>query len=430
MPVTISVVDHPAQPWKPRSKAASAAAILEGSSRLDYGRCKRMIQSSFSTEGKLEDHHVSAERHGLVWAAYHAYSSHHHLTIRPEDIWFAIISQISFYINANAEELRDYFVSHEGQKELIVELVGTIDSQVYDVFAKLMADVMSENIKDPELRDWILPSFSTTTDTDRAVGSVLFMGAMQKYFSYTCHLACGIPSVTLLGEVSDYEDILKRLDRMEEMGAEACVFVEMLRPILRHMILSFTEPTNPELKRFWNSIIDVHSMSGSTAVTGWITAFCYWSEKGHAHYRPNSLQERDDGTTDWRTYLRVDTNAIPAGFVNVPVKVKELGGKEYACTMLAGSIGIQGIPDSDDGVDMAEEKTLSNEGEDVLEPALTGIRPLTGWMIYEDKSLEDKSLEDQSLEDQSLEDQWLENELEEQALNARLNARLSWSPTP
>jgi hypothetical protein len=332
------------------------------------------------------------------------------LTIRPEDIWFAIISQISFYINANAEELRDYFVSHEGQKELIVELVGTIDSQIHDVFAKLLADEISKNIKDPELRKWILPSFSTTTETDRVVGSVLFMGAMQRYFSYTSMTTCGIPSVTLLGEVSDYEDILKRLDRLEEMGSEACVFAEMLRPILRHMILSFTEPTNQELKMFWNSIIDVHRMSGSTAVTGWITAFCYWSEEGHAHWRANSLRERDDGTVDWRTYLRIDTDNIPAGFANVPVKVKEIGGEEYACTMLAGSIGIQGIPSSDYGVDMAKEKTLSNEGEEVAEPVLTGIRPLTGWMIYEDKSLEDMSLEDE---------EWLK----EQALTAEFNRR-------
>ncbi|KAG5660396.1 hypothetical protein KAF25_003002 [Fusarium avenaceum] len=377
MPVTISVVDYPAQLWKPNLKGASAAAILAGSSPHEYGRCQRILQSSFSTEGKLEEHHLSASTNGLVWAAYHAYSTHHHLTIRPEDIWFAIISQISFYINANAEELRDYFVSHEGQKELIVELLGNLGSQTYDVFAKLMADEISKNVKDPELRDWVLPSFSTTTDTDRVVGSVLFMGAMQKYFSYTCCLACGIPSVTLLGEVSDYENILKRLDRLEEMGAEACVFAQMLRPILRRMILSFTEPNNPELKAFWNSIIHVRSMSGSTNVTGWITAFCYWSEKGVACWRADLRRDGWDNTRDWDTRLGTDTDSIPAGFVTVPVKVVEVGIGEYACTMLAGSIGIQGIPNSDNNVDM------SSEGREVTEPLLTGVQPLTGWMIYE-----------------------------------------------
>ncbi|KAM0208428.1 hypothetical protein ACHAPQ_010325 [Fusarium lateritium] len=390
MPVTISVVDHPAEPWKPRSKATSATAILQGSSGHDYGRCKKIIQSSFSAEGKLEEHTISAEVNGLVWAAWHAYSNHHHLTIRPEDIWFAIISQISFYINANAEELRDYFVSHKGQKKLVVEMFGTLDSQIYDVFAKFMTEEISKNVKDPELRDWILPSFSTTTESDRVVGSVLFMGAMQKYFSYTCRLACGVPSVTLFGEVSDYENILKRLDRLEEMGAEACVFADMLRPILRRMILSFTEPTNPELKTFWNSIINDRSMSGSTTVSGWITTFCYWSEEGVAHWGATSLSDRDNTMPDWQTCIKIETEDIPAGFVNLPVRVKE-GKKTYPCTMLAGSIGIQGIPDSDCGVDMAKERTLIDEGEEVAEPVLIGVRPLTGWMIYKDKTKEEQA---------------------------------------
>jgi type IV secretory pathway TraG/TraD family ATPase VirD4 len=82
----------------------------------------------------------------------------------------------------------------------------------------------------------------------------------------------------------------------------------------------------------------------------------------------------------------METDDIPAGFVSVPVKVIYLSRK-YACTMLAGSIGIQGIPNYDNNVDMGKEKALSSKGEEFPEPVFTGIRPLTGWMIYEDKLL-------------------------------------------
>ncbi|KAI1785227.1 hypothetical protein LXA43DRAFT_151204 [Ganoderma leucocontextum] len=34
------------------------------------------------------------------------YRSHHHLRIRPDDVWLAILVQLNFYINAHAEELR------------------------------------------------------------------------------------------------------------------------------------------------------------------------------------------------------------------------------------------------------------------------------------------------------------------------------------
>jgi hypothetical protein len=44
--------------------------------------------------------------------------------------------------------------------------------EVADEFGELL----KKNVKDPELREWIVPGFSTTTETDRIVGSVMMMG--------------------------------------------------------------------------------------------------------------------------------------------------------------------------------------------------------------------------------------------------------------
>lgn len=54
---------------------------------------------------------------GLVHAIEAAYSFHRHLVLRPDDIWMAILTQFSMYVDKNAEQLRDHFVSHEGKKE-------------------------------------------------------------------------------------------------------------------------------------------------------------------------------------------------------------------------------------------------------------------------------------------------------------------------
>ena len=56
--------------------------------------------------------------------ALEAYYTHHHLILRPDDVWFAILTQISFYINAHAEDLCSIFVAHDGKKELSVIRVG------------------------------------------------------------------------------------------------------------------------------------------------------------------------------------------------------------------------------------------------------------------------------------------------------------------
>ncbi|KAF6800961.1 hypothetical protein CMUS01_15528 [Colletotrichum musicola] len=231
MPVTLQLVNHPATPWN-GPKVTTPEKLLEEACPNEFRRSQRIIQSSLSGLGET---HRSPSENGFVWAAYQAYSHHHHLTIRPENIWFAILTQLSFYINANAEKLRHIFVDHKGKKELEVIDRRPMDSADFGILAERMTHMIARNVKDPELCDWVMPSFSTTTATDRVVGSILLTGAVQKYFSFHVSLACGIP--------------LKGYARSREQ------FAAMLRPVLRYMILSFTEPASRQAVGFWNRIV-------------------------------------------------------------------------------------------------------------------------------------------------------------------------------
>ncbi|KAF5974770.1 DUF4419 domain-containing protein [Fusarium coicis] len=248
MPITVAIPNSKVNSWKgPKDDTSQLLRVVNSQEANGW---KQIIQSSLSVDASLEENHITASRNGLVWSCFYAYSNHFHLTIRPEDIWFAVITQLSAYINANSETKRDYFVSHRGRKKIEVIDHATLHTADYGNLAQRMTLAIGKNIKDPSFREWVLPSFSTTTENDRVVGSVLLMGALQKYFSYRITLCCGIPSVTLLGEVTDYEDILKRLDKLDEMGEEPTHFAKLLRPILRNMILSFTQPSDPAIHSF------------------------------------------------------------------------------------------------------------------------------------------------------------------------------------
>ncbi|KAF5569137.1 hypothetical protein FPANT_13975 [Fusarium pseudoanthophilum] len=371
MPITVVIPNSKVSSWKgPKDDTSQLLRVVNSQGA---NGCKQIIQSSFSIAGSLEENHITASRNGLVWSCFYAYSNHFHLTIRPEDIWFAIITQLSAYINANSETKRDYFVSHRGRKKIEVIDYATLDTADCGNLAQRMTLAIEKDIKDPSFREWILPSFSTTTENDRVVGSVLLMGALQKYFSYRITLCCGIPSVTLLGEVTDYEDILKRLDKLDEMGEEPTHFATILRPILRNMILSFTQPSDPAIHSFWNQIADVKRRSGSGTMSGWITAFCFWSDEG---------EERGLGKTsntiEGISYPVISTDTVPGGYVTVPVKVND-NGTSYKCKMLAGSIGIQALPGPEGYVPAVEEGRSNEE----VDEEKTGIKPVTGWMIYE-----------------------------------------------
>jgi hypothetical protein len=347
MPVTINIADHAAEHWR-KSKASSQEDLLKLSCSIGPRKSKRVIQSSFSAAA-FDESHISSSNNGFVHAAFQAYSSHHHLTIRPDDVWFAILSQLNFYINAHAEELRDHFVAHEGQKALVIRDIGTIETLDFGLFARRMTGLIQENVKDPNFRDWIMPTFSTTTVSDRTTAAVLMMGSMQAYFTFTSMMTCGIPTATLLGNREDWQDILERLDKLSELGCEPRDFAILLRPVLRNFIATFDDPHNASTLDFWTKIAHHTGGSGMSILSGWLTAFCFWRNDGHSLYHQNergikavenSITKSRPMKTSWVpgchldgvTYHVVDTHDIPNGFASVPVTVD---GKETRARTVA-----------------------------------------------------------------------------------------------
>lgn len=291
-------------------------------------------------QGSLSKDLYSIGCHAFVHAAAKAYNEHHNLVIRPDDIWLAIITQFSAYVNNYPEELRDKFVDFEGKKELVVKTNGSLRTVSYDALAMLMADQIAENIKDPSIRDWALPSFSTTVNSDKAVGAVALMATLQAYFDYKFSLMCGLPQVTLLGSTSDWEEVRKRAERLVEFDLKEGLLKKwnaMLLPVLDQFIKSSKGDAD---KDWWNKIVNhVGGGSGPTWLSGWITVFCVFNDSGKwvgdAHSCSSYMG--DSWSSEW---IYIDTNDIPSGYVRVPVTVDD-NGVEYKTTMYAGHLGVE-----------------------------------------------------------------------------------------
>ena len=174
MPVTVKTAEHEASLIDSQRTSASnyPLEILNGADSKKHGE---LLQSSFDDDDMPPS--ISADRNGFVHSVTKAYNDHHHLVIRPDDIWLAITTQFSAYVNAHAEELRHAFVAHEGQEELVVEYTsGNRDTVDWGNFTQQIVGLIEQNILDPELREWILPAFTTTTLHDRITGQVVMMG--------------------------------------------------------------------------------------------------------------------------------------------------------------------------------------------------------------------------------------------------------------
>jgi hypothetical protein len=405
MPVTLRIVDHNARKWSGK-KAIDDKSLLEGTSKKDFNRSKGIIRSSF-TEALLNERHVTPTKHGFVDAVYYAYSKHHHLVIRPEDVWFSILVQLNFYVNAHAEELRSFFVAHEGQRHLEVVSIGTVQSVDFGGMAIEMTRLIEKNVVDPDLRTWIMPDFTTTEKNDVAVASILMMGALQKYFTYGFCVLCGIPTVTLLGEREDWVKMVNKLDKLKQLGDEPTVFANLLKPVLDRFVLSFDDPTTDVVRHFWNVCAHQTGGSGPTYLSGWVTAFCFWNEDGKSLYQssgrepigPPTLEafngSRAGCELDGVLYHRVDTKQIPISVASVPVDLYD-NGKSYKTRMVAGLVGICAFSrrsplqissenEEDFGIIAAlhEQDVVDVPDNQDAEHDLNTIQPLSGWWMYE-----------------------------------------------
>ena len=157
-----------------------------------------------------------------------AYSDHNAIVLKPDSFWQAILTQFGFYVTANAEQLRDRLVDFKGLKGLKIEVDATLETHDYAAFATRMLDEkIMKNIKDASIAEWLLPNFTTTTPTDRVTACVSVMSALQKFFSYSmCETHCGLPKVTLLGEVSDWEILRAKIDRLLEFDVKSSDYMQ------------------------------------------------------------------------------------------------------------------------------------------------------------------------------------------------------------
>jgi len=224
-------------------------------------------------------------RNGLVHTIIEAYNLHHSLVLRPDDIWLCILTQFNLFVNGEgrAEQLRSVFVAHEGKKELVIMGGGSRYTADYGDMAKRMTGLIEGNIVDPTLRTWIIPSFTTTSDTDVVVASVVMMATLQAYFDYRFCLMCGIPHVTLLGEKDDWEQIVRRIEKLKEYGPETTAWYRLLKPVVTRFARAFDEGVadSADNRDFWNRVAHRQGGgSGPTYLSGWITAFCAFDDKG------------------------------------------------------------------------------------------------------------------------------------------------------
>jgi Domain of unknown function (DUF4419) len=165
-----------------------------------------------------------------------------------------------------------------------------------------------------------------------------------RYFDYGFGICCGIPSVTLEGERSDWVNLLNRIEKLDSFGEEPKVWAGLLRPILSRFVSSFDGAPD---KEFWSKICHYESGgSGPDYLCGWITAFGVWSSEGKWQGPKIGAEAEHDSYTPWGTYRLklddaqygiLDSDLVPTGYCEVDVELDD-NGEKFNCVMVSGHV--------------------------------------------------------------------------------------------
>lgn len=270
----------------------------------------------------------------LIVATKTAFNNHYPLILSPDAVWLTLTQGVARHINANAEELRKQFVSHEGKEKITVLCPGFIKGSPNNLWDGTLG-TFSEKIKayiGEANHKMFVAKFTTTGPVEQAASEVVLMDAVQQYFSYECMTLCGIPQVTLLGEVADWQEIYDRAQSFKELGLEW--WLPKLNSVLSHFINS--AKGSPDI-RWWKDFFNEHSGSGGTSFNG--NLFHLFPYTVNKDYRSKQLtMVKNRMITKDNSCLR--DSDMPSSLSSVPFIWNYLG-EEYPYHFVAGLVGVE-----------------------------------------------------------------------------------------
>ncbi|KAL6852030.1 hypothetical protein J3F83DRAFT_771831 [Trichoderma novae-zelandiae] len=343
------VLQHASKAWTTTPRMANS-----GYSNKPAGPESRQVLVQSFNDIDEKDVSLVSYKNGFVGGIIRAFQQDLHLVLRPDDVWLATMVQFSYYVNGHAEEMRRFFVDHQGKKQLVVDTGPRSPLSVdFSELAQVFRDLIQENVVDPDLTSWILPNFSTTTSEDITTTTIVMMATTKEYFEFILMGGCGFPSVTLLGMRADWVKLLEKVARLATYGGDLANWSRLLTKVVEKMIQTFDQPDLRTIKDFWMRAVHHAGAEGSGTIetlSGWITAFCRWDEEGRTICQVDDAETTGHGEyVDRRRFVIDDvpfpiirSKDVPQAVAEVPIMVLDFeAGICYKTTAIAGLVGMK-----------------------------------------------------------------------------------------
>jgi hypothetical protein len=218
-----------------------------------------------------------------------AYNTDYGIVIKPDFIWYTILSELSYMVNANPEEVRKYFTYEKTGKINITGDNGSLIEMPIDQFVNLVL----ENVPMDLQKQDIIPPFSTSDVDSRFAFSATFLDMVHNYYTYDW-IGCDYNKIKILGNKSDYKlmlDVLDKFNRIKPLQG----YISQAKGVVQSII------DNWKISNFWRNILWTKSGYGGDRVDGWIKDLF----NKRAYWNPHLSQVEATELTTKKTYVTV-----------------------------------------------------------------------------------------------------------------------------
>jgi len=274
---------------------------------------------------------------GLLGAVLEAYNHHWNLKISPDDFWIPVAIRIGSKINnvAKSNKVRDFFVDFDGKKEIAIDTDKngqTIYGVDYVWLFEQFSEKIKENIKKDEYTELMTSNFSTTTPVSKIASQINIMASLQEYFEFRMVLCCGIKGVEMLGNLEDWQQLVKKIDKLAKLLSpleeelKISGWLKHVRMVYVKLVETFKR--NPD-QDWWSRIISKVPLGSGhqTQYEGWLIKF---------------LEDKENVE---------DFTSMTSGLTTVPLNVTYNRNEEgEMCALAAGQYGFTIEDDTTNGI--------------------------------------------------------------------------------
>ena len=299
---------------------------------------KKVFVSSAETGERL----TPIYNNGFLQTVHSAYAEHRPLVISPDAVWLLIEQGFSIHINQHYKKYENVVLKKNRPKEIRVRedsLVNGNPKYWTAAIDAMAGDV--ENYVHDSIAKIFVPQFSTSTKKEITAFQITLLETFKKSFDYAMESGCGIPSIKLRGNRSDWKKIDSLLEKVKQYDLQ--VWGSNLQQVIGEFINVYDGKINAE---FWNTIYKDYSEYNVQYVSGWVLKFFPYVkslehvEKDGGYYKTyNYVPNQFIDGEDYRLSV-LTTEDFPEGIAEVDF-VWDNYGKKMKMKMYSGFVGIR-----------------------------------------------------------------------------------------